>query len=326
MKTDSKKSYRAYLSKEEIKFLRKPSDKRALSMFIINWLMIAACFVLIAYSNSIFLNILALFVMAGRQLGIGILLHECSHRSFFSKLEWNQFFGHWFGGMPLLVPMDFYRPYHLSHHSKTGTKDDPDVKNIQQYPVTRWSLVRKFIRDFSGLSGVKIIFGVVFYVLPNRSGDAVSMGRQTSKGRGEFDVKLALKNYAQALSFHAAFFSIFWLAGAPSLYVYWWVCLVFVYPFIIRMRQIAEHGAMTKLSSDDVRDTTRTTLARWWERLIFAPNFVNFHCEHHYLPTVPSYRLAEMHDLLKQRGFYDDKKSALVDRGGYLEVGRLAVR
>ena len=99
------------------------------------------------------------------------------------------------------------------------------------------------------------------------------------------------------------------------LYVYWWVCLVFVYPFIIRMRQIAEHAALTSLSSDDVRDTTRTTIARWWERLLFAPNYVNYHCEHHYVPTVPSYNLKQMHELLLQRGFYEEKPSALVVEG-----------
>ncbi|MEC8428946.1 MAG: fatty acid desaturase, partial [Pseudomonadota bacterium] len=127
-----------------------------------------------------------------------------------------------------------------------------------------------------------------------------------------------------AALFHALFFGCFWALGEPLLYTYWWVCFVFVYPFILRMRQIAEHGAMTSLSSGDVRDTTRTTLASWWERLLFAPNYVNYHCEHHYLPTVPSYRLKEMHEILIHRGFYKEKPAALAALG-YTQVLRLAL-
>ena len=46
--------------------------------------------------------------------------------------------------------------------------------------------------------------------------------------------------------------------------------------------------------ADDLRNT-RTTLARWWERLLIAPNRVNYHLEHHLLMTVPHYNLPRMH-------------------------------
>ena len=57
---------------------------------------------------------------------------------------------------------------------------------------------------------------------------------------------------------------------------------------------------------------TRTTLARWWERLILAPNRVNFHLEHHLYMTVPHYNLPRLHKLLKTRGVLDD---ACVEQG-----------
>lgn len=305
-------NYRSYLEKNEIAQLRKANNIKAASMFLFNWTVIAACFATIAVSTSLLITFIALLVMAGRQLGLGILLHECSHRGFFSRPDLNQQVGHWLAGMPLLVPMDFYRPYHMLHHSKTGTDLDPDVNNIKQYPVSRMSLLRKFIRDFTGLSGFKVLFGVLFYVLPNREGNTATMGIAKTK---EGSLKVALRNFSHALIFHVLFFLCFCLVGEPMLYAYWWICFIFVYPFIIRVRQIAEHGALTSLASDDVRDTTRTTIARWWERCLFAPNYVNYHCEHHYLPTVPSYNLGAMHQLLVQRGFYHEKPSALVTEG-----------
>jgi len=52
--------------------------------------------------------------------------------------------------------------------------------------------------------------------------------------------------------------------------------------------------------------------------LLFAPHFVNFHCEHHLVPTVPSYNLGQLHQLVKARGFYHEHPYALAH--GYGEV------
>ena len=63
--------------------------------------------------------------------------------------------------------------------------------------------------------------------------------------------------------------------------------------------------------SDPLRNT-RTTIATWWERLLLAPNRVNYHLEHHLLMTVPLYNLPRLHRLLEERGLLD---GALVTRG-----------
>jgi fatty acid desaturase len=55
---------------------------------------------------------------------------------------------------------------------------------------------------------------------------------------------------------------------------------------------------------DELRNT-RTTIARWWERLLIAPNYVNYHLEHHLVMTVPHYHLPRMHRLLHARGALD---------------------
>ncbi len=86
----------------------------------------------------------------------------------------------------------------------------------------------------------------------------------------------------------------------------------------MRLRSIAEHG-MVPDPADPLRNT-RTTLARWWERLLLAPNRVNYHLEHHLVMTVPHYNLPRMHRLLRARGVLED---ACVTRG-YLDVLRLA--
>jgi len=77
---------------------------------------------------------------------------------------------------------------------------------------------------------------------------------------------------------------------------------------------------MTGPAEDPLRNT-RTTLVRWWERLLLAPVFVNYHLEHHLLMTVPHYRLPRLHTVLRERGLLD---GALVTEGGYREVLRRA--
>jgi fatty acid desaturase len=71
--------------------------------------------------------------------------------------------------------------------------------------------------------------------------------------------------------------------------------------------------------TDEMRNT-RTTLASWWERLLLAPNRVNFHLEHHLLMTVPFYNLPRLHRLLRDRGAL---YGALIEHG-YLGLLRRA--
>lgn len=312
-----------YLSRKEIQRLRQANDVKAFWGLLFNWLLVAACFALVAYDTNVVSVLIAMILISGRQLGFGILLHDCSHRSWFSQPWMNDQLGHWLAGVPILVPMRFYRPYHFVHHTKTGTEQDPDVDNIRNYPVTKQSMHRKIVRDFIGLSGLKALYGVLFFANTGRVGNTVSLGNKQNQRSKQETQAFALANFRDIAIFHSAFLGLFWWMEQPALYLLWWASYIFTYPFIIRLRQVAEHGAMPHLSSNDVRDTTRTTLANWWERLTFAPNYVNYHCEHHYQPTVPGYNLPEMHRLLKARGFYQNHQAALVE-GGYREVLKVA--
>jgi fatty acid desaturase len=59
------------------------------------------------------------------------------------------------------------------------------------------------------------------------------------------------------------------------------------------MRLISEHSAVP--GNDSVYRTTRTTLARWWERWLIVPRNINYHIEHHWYPSVPFYNLPALH-------------------------------
>jgi fatty acid desaturase len=61
------------------------------------------------------------------------------------------------------------------------------------------------------------------------------------------------------------------------------------FTLFLRLRSLAEHACMER--TDDPLRNTRTTRANLLARATVAPLHVNYHLEHHLLPTVPWFRL-----------------------------------
>ncbi len=312
-----------YLSRDEIQVLKQTNNVVAAFLLLKNWSMAAALFTLVALYPNVFTVVFAVALLGGVQMAMGAFLHDCSHRAMFSNQKVNDVLGHWLGGMPLLIPITFYRPYHFTHHTQTGLEQDPDVQNIKNYPVTKASMGRKILRDVVGLSGLKSLIGVLLYVLPGRVGNAGAMGIKKQATTKSQILKTTLVNYRDVLVLHGLVVAGLVAIAHIELYALWWAAMIFAQPLILRVRQIGEHGAMPELSGDDVRLTTRTTLAKWWETLFFAPSFINYHLEHHLAATVPPYNLPKLHAMLIDRGFYDGYERSVV-RGGYMEVLAIA--
>lgn len=285
------------VSKDELRALMKTSDVKALGILIVNYAIISGAFAMaILWPNPLTI-LLAIALLAGRQLGLSVIMHDCAHHAFFSSRRVNEFVGHWLAGGPMNVSLRAYRKYHLTHHQHAGTPKDPDIVLVKNYPVPRDSLRRKFTRDFTGRTGIR---------------DLIFKLR-----------KLKLPKDLPWLVFHAALFAALWLAGAPWAYALWWVAELFVFPAVTRLRNIGEHGVVKDRLSLEPRDNTNTTIANPIERLFLAPNYVNYHCEHHHFAAVPPYNLPKLHRLLRARGYYD--RHDCLSRG-YRDVIRRAVR
>jgi fatty acid desaturase len=106
---------------------------------------------------------------------------------------------------------------------------------------------------------------------------------------------------------------------------WWWGLAFWLLPyltwfqFVLRVRNIAEHGA-TEQSQNPLQNV-RTTLAGPLARLLVAPYWVNYHLEHHMVMHVPCWRLADMHKALMDKGLgaqmriADSYQTALVEAG-----------
>ncbi len=277
------------LSDDEIKRFSERSNTRALAIFGFNWGLIAAIFAIAAWWTHPVTLILALIVLGGRQLGLAVLMHECGHRTLFKTTWLNDFFGQWLAAYPVFLDMKSYARGHLTHHRLAGTADDPDLPNYRAYPVSQASFRRKVVRDLTGRTGFQFVRHIV-----RNLGDPFS---RNPRDQG------ALRN---ALLVNALMALMLILAGHGWLYLLWPAAYLTTYMLFARIRQIAEHAAVPNALSPDPRYNTRTTYANVLERLLIAPNRVNYHLEHHFMASVPMYRLKALHEHLKERGVYRD--------------------
>jgi fatty acid desaturase len=83
------------------------------------------------------------------------------------------------------------------------------------------------------------------------------------------------------------------------------------------VRSIAEHFAIHGEAGE--LGQTRTVLVSWFDRLFIMGKNGNYHLEHHLYPSVPFYRLPELHAELMRSEEY--RRSAHLTRG-YLGVLR----
>jgi fatty acid desaturase len=297
----TEKTWKEALSREEVSEFLEMQDWRSWLTLLVNWGMIAACFFVVAKWPNPLTVIAAIFVIGARQLGFAVVMHEAAHRTLLRNRALNDWVGNWLAAYPVWLDTGPYRNYHLQHHAKNWTKDDPDLALATALPVSAASLRRKIWRDLSGQTGWKRA--------------KATLRRDLGKSRGKVQRKdVGIGSLRGVVITNLALFGILAAFGHPALYLLWVAAWLTTYSLAMRVRAIAEHS-MIPDPADPMRNT-RTTLVSWWERLLFAPNRVNYHLEHHLLMTVPHYKLARLHAVLRDRGALE---GACIARG-YLSV------
>ncbi|GGC62415.1 fatty acid desaturase family protein [Undibacterium terreum] len=249
---------------------------------------------------------LAVLVVGTRQLGLFILMHDAAHAGLHSNRKINDWVANWFCSYTL----GLYRPYHLQHHRYVQQSEDPDLVLSAPFPITRASLWRKVIRDLSGQTFVKQRFGHIAQRIRVRK-------------EGESAVKLFCQELAKDLRFllgNGLAFLLFAAAGWWWVWVSMWLLPMMTWlPLISRIRNIAEHALVAQNEVHPLRQA-RTTHANMLERILIAPYWVNYHCEHHMFTSLPCWSLPRAHRLLQASGAVKDMEI----QSGYLSLLKLA--
>ncbi|KUF10146.1 fatty acid desaturase family protein [Pseudoponticoccus marisrubri] len=285
---------KAYLSSEEIRALSGRSDLWGVGLLLHCWGLIFGAVALFHLWPNPLSFLLAVMVVGSRQLGLAILMHEAAHNALFRTPWLNAWAGEWLCGRPIIADLPEYRHYHLRHHRYTQTERDPDLVLSKPFPTTRASLRRKLVRDITGQTGLKLRAAQVMFAF-KMAGD--------TEGATSQDLAQAFAGpvLLRAVLANVVLFALFWAVGAWwTWFALWLLPLLTWFQMVLRIRNIAEHGAVA--FSDDPLKNTRTTLAGPLERLFLAPYWVNYHLEHHLVMHVPAYRLPRLHALLQAKG------------------------
>src|SRR5690606_10259483 len=112
-------------------------------------------------------------------------------------------------------------------------------------------------------------------------------------------VRALARNLYKPVVANLAMLAVLAALGHAWVYLAWVVAYLTVFSLVLRVRSLAEHACTAR--TDDQLLNTRTTHAGVLARLLFAPLHVNYHLEHHLLPTVPWWRLPALHRLLAAR-------------------------
>ena len=306
---------REYVSKADLRRLSQRSDAMGAWLVGHAWGVIALAIALFGLWPNPLTFLVAIVLVGSRQLGLAILMHEAAHGALFRTQALNEWVGRWLCGMPIIADMSAYRRYHLMHHRFTQSDRDPDLPLSAPFPTSRRSLIRKFLRDLTGLTGVKqLSFRIVrAFQLAGDEEAIEEAGR--AQGRKH---NLAETNdwtaFVKALAVNALIVITLGAVGQAWHGQWWWGLAFWLLPLltwfqlVLRIRNIAEHAATER--SDDTLRNVRTTLAGPLMRALVAPYWVNYHLEHHVAMYVPCWRLPELHKLLKRNGFGDRMRVA----------------
>jgi fatty acid desaturase len=273
------------------------------------WALIAATIYLCQRFWHPMLYVFAVVFIASRQHALLVLMHEGVHYRLLRNRRLNDWTTEVLLAWPHLVSARKYRKNHFAHHRHLNTAQDPDLKRrvgdpVWIFPQAAPTLARTLLRDAVGLNAMALI----------KLAASVATADEVPKWF-----------LAMRYGFYAAVLGTIVYAGALEGFVLYWIVPMFTsLVLIMRIRSIAEHHAIEIGKPQTAYPRTRTTDATWLERIFLAPKNVNYHIEHHFFPSVPFYRLPELHAILMSKPGYREGAHVTRTYWGVLEesVGR----
>lgn len=233
--------------------------------------------------------------------------HECAHFSVFRSRRANAWVA-WACGALIMVPQVHFRWEHHHHHTFTNLRgQDPELIDM---PATRWDYLWY-------LSGVP-------YWWSSWSGIA-----RRSLGRLDADEqrfippaeRATVVREARVLAALYGTVLLLVLAGWTAPLTYWLGPLLLGQP-VMRYIRMTEHVGRPQIP-DPLQNTRTTRVAVPWRLLAWN---MNYHAEHHLLPSVPFHALPRFHALLQGRipprhGYREGHREILARLRGELPQG-----
>jgi fatty acid desaturase len=260
------------------------NDRIAVLMIIADYAMVIGVIVLAVIANHPLVTVLALPLIAGRQIAFLNLLHAAAHHSLFSNKRANDRADILIGYL-IFDSVRLFRSYHLQHHRAFARKD-PDrfeylEDRLRRYDDGRWRRTWEVI------------------VKPLLGGEGVSFIR--------FTIDQARENPWWAWRLGAYWIVVAaicsWAGWFGYLLFYWIFPMVWLYPVFYNWSEITDHYA--------VEDGTRNQRGLFYS--LFLKGHEMYHAVHHRYPRIPFYRVNAACIHLRSTGEQFEETRGVVD-------------
>lgn len=268
----------------DVQRFTRADDRLSLLFIAADYVSTVAIASLAIVAHHPLLTLVAMTLIAGRQVAFLNLVHAAAHYTLFSNRKANNSVDLVIG-YPIFDSVRPYRSYHLQHHRDIARKSPDRFDYLyEQLPgpdANRWRRTWVVIlRPLCGRAGVDFIRATV---------DAA---------RENPWLGLKLAGYWLVVT------SVFWRAGwLGYLLLYWILPLVWLYPVFYFWAEMTDHYA--------VQDEARNQRGLFYS--LFLKPHEMYHAVHHRHPRIPFYRIRAASRYLSSMGERLEQSRGVVD-------------
>jgi len=233
-----------------------------------DWGIIAAAIAMFEQWPGFLTGILAIILIGTRQHGIAVLGHDGAHGTICRPKWLNDIFAH-VAFLPFGIDLARYRAFHFAHHRFVGTDLDPE-QELKAQAAPAWDMP-------ASSRHILLLSAKDFLVWPALRELVPFMALASSPmaflaGLGFWAIVTLTLGYWPVLLWYTALTTSFWASN--------------------RLRIWTEHQGT---------DDTHCVSATWWQRFLFLPHNIGWHCEHHARPDLAFYQLPLLREKMRTK-------------------------
>lgn len=318
---DFRRRVRDLISPEELRELSRPSAADTAFVLVGIWAGIVALLVLAHLSLSlapgwtVLAAVPVVVLLATRVNALNVVIHEASHGFLAAKRSTNDLVANVGAAWWMLHSVEEYRPTHLLHHRHLNDPDDPDRPSYL-LPAARGARLRLVLEDLLAITAAKR----ALTLLRGSTTTATPDAHRLRNLAGRAACQLVLLGQFVLLQG--------WIVGVVAYAVFWLVPTLCLFPLILRFKTVAEHYDAALRDPESAVWVARTSAADVLQNVVLGAR-MQYHFEHHVIPTVPFRGLAVVHERLAQRRFFAEctpEERDHVLSGGYVHFTRTLSR
>jgi fatty acid desaturase len=307
---DSNGNKYSLISSIQLQSLSKLRPLSSVGALFVEWLIIAVTVAVHLYFLHPVTYVVIWLIVGTRMYALYSLLHDGIHYLLFPQRQINDWLSRIFLAWPLFTELRSIRKNHLAHHQHLQTPDDPEQTHLNyrefQFPQPAGKLAFTFLKDITGVNFVWYNLIKIINLFLRKNGGKQSSHRQEKQASDQYSF--------YRFVYYAVIFSVaIYMGWMMYLFLLWIIPYITIYQALNRLRLSTEHFY---LGSDKVYQT-RTVKLNLIERFLLSPHNLGFHTEHHLYPSVPFYKLPDLHEQLMGKEEY--KKNVIVSTS-YMEV------